>query len=599
MILVYDVFFIVFCVSVFAFGGWIAVAPFRRFIAFPLPCSALAGLILVPCTILLIHVVLSIPFWIASLIAIPTLWAASGLAIYIVGWRDLTRQLKVVLVMNAMAALCAALIVTRTDLYFGEPGFLYENGSDHAAYAHQADWIRLKGATLPYGERPLDDYATYPDYSFQKDPRFGSFSLLALISTLSGRPGVFAYDLACAIVLVITTLGVSGIFSRNRLAFVLLAVLLFTSCWFDFNRSGFFAKSLGFPSGVFCVGLFFTFVRLTRVERIWPPSALGSLVVLTACSATLYSAHATALALGLLGSMFLLLSVFWSRQRSLTDLCNEYARLGVLLLALVATAFVASGIVARPLYLEPGDLDVEWEALFRWATQVSVLNQRRPELPLALMYLSATGVTAMWVALAIYAWVSKLPDAVSLALGPALLLVMLYLLDQKWRFYEANGLYFPVAACAAAIVLSNAAETDGVRRAVLAAAFLAIPWGLTLPHFSAALDVFGGRETPPTNRFSQSEIDRLASAIGSSGAIVDVGHNGQIIYFLVVELGRRAIPFELSERSWRTLAKPYRSPDPPDYDKPAPFVIVLRSKENSDSPNLVMRTTQYDLLRRR
>jgi hypothetical protein len=42
----------------------------------------------------------------------------------------------------------------------------------------------------------------------------------------------------------------------------------------------------------------------------------------------------------------------------------------------------------------------------------------------------------------------------------------------------------------------------------------------------------------------------------------------------------------------------YRPWDPQKYEKPAQFLIVLRSDENTGKPNLVMRTTQYELIRR-
>jgi hypothetical protein len=38
-------------------------------------------------------------------------------------------------------------------------------------------------------------YGSYPDYLLTRDPRFGRFSLLALISVESGRSGAFAFDL--------------------------------------------------------------------------------------------------------------------------------------------------------------------------------------------------------------------------------------------------------------------------------------------------------------------------------------------------------------------------------------------------------------------
>jgi hypothetical protein len=86
---------------------------------------------------------------------------------------------------------------------------------------------------------------------------------------------------------------------------------------------------------------------------------------------------------------------------------------------------------------------------------------------------------------------------------------------------------------------------------------LVVPVGLVLPRYAAGLAYFG------------------------------------VIFFLVVELGRRAIPIE---KAWRTFMAYHPWPIP-QYDKPWPISIVLRSEENTASPRLLMRTTQFDAMR--
>ena len=101
-----------------------------------------------------------------------------------------------------------------------------------------ADWMRTHLQNTPLTLPQDDVYGSYPDYLLTRDPRFGSFSLLALISVESGRSGAFAFDLCCALVLTVASFGVSAVFGRTRALFVLLAVAIFVSVWFDYSRLG-------------------------------------------------------------------------------------------------------------------------------------------------------------------------------------------------------------------------------------------------------------------------------------------------------------------------------------------------------------------------
>ncbi len=115
------------------------------------------------------------------------------------------------------------------------------------------------------------------------------------------------------------------------------------------------------------------------------------------------------------------------------------------------------------------------------------------------------------------------------------------------------------------------------------ALLLLVPVGLVLPRYAAGLAYFGGDMTPPLFRFSLAETDRLAATV--AGAVIDVGVAPQFNFFLVVELGRRGIPFQVSEKAWRTFMT-YRPWPFPQYDNPLPIFIVLRSEENTASPRL-------------
>jgi hypothetical protein len=125
--------------------------------------------------------------------------------------------------------------------------------------------------------------------------------------------------------------------------------------------------------------------------------------------------------------------------------------------------------------------------------------------------------------------------------------------------------------------------------------FLLVPIGMGLPRYAASFASLGGDASPPLYRFSLEETDQLAAAV-AGGAVIDVGNGPHFNIFLVVELGGRGIPFQFSETSWRAFLG-YRPWPLPRYDKPMPISIVLRSEANSASPGLIMRTTQFDVLR--
>jgi hypothetical protein len=190
MIFVQNVILILSTLTLFILCGWSVIAPFGRQIAFPVACAAFSGLMLLSCAALAVHVVLMMTYWKAALAAGGALLSASLVAVYVFGHRDLLKGLPYTIVVAIVLAVCATLTVTRSDIFFGGPAFLYANGTDHLGYAHMADWIRLRVGNTPLNLPQDDAYGSYPDYLFTRDPRFGSFSLLALISVISGRyPG--------------------------------------------------------------------------------------------------------------------------------------------------------------------------------------------------------------------------------------------------------------------------------------------------------------------------------------------------------------------------------------------------------------------------
>jgi hypothetical protein len=66
----------------------------------------------------------------------------------------------------------------------------------------------------------------------------------------------------------------------------------------------------------------------------------------------------------------------------------------------------------------------------------------------------------------------------------------------------------------------------------------------------------------------------------------------------MVELGRRGIPLQWTERSWKPVLG-YRPWPVPTHETPAPLRIVVRPGDGGRAGgDVVLRTTQFELLRR-
>jgi hypothetical protein len=72
---------------------------------------------------------------------------------------------------------------------------------------------------------------------YRADPRLSAFVMLALVALLRGTSGIFAYDLACGLVLAASILGVAAVFAKSRLTLILLICVLALSVWFEYGRS--------------------------------------------------------------------------------------------------------------------------------------------------------------------------------------------------------------------------------------------------------------------------------------------------------------------------------------------------------------------------
>ncbi|MGH7264748.1 MAG: hypothetical protein ACREMB_07810, partial [Candidatus Rokuibacteriota bacterium] len=586
--------FVLGALAVLAACGWWAVAPFRRQLAYPLAQAPLAGLVLAPIGTLAIMVALTVELRWAAAAAIAAL-AAGSLASAWVGRGGGPENWRVPLGLVIPLAAAAVWFVTRVDLFFGSPGLNFAHGTDHLGYAHVADWLQQAPQNPTRALAPDDWYGSWLQLMYTADPRFGSFAFLALVSHFSGRSAAFAYDLGCAVVLTAASLGVGGLFARRPATFAVLTAGLFTSFWFDWSRAGYLGKTTAYPATILTAGLLFAWVDRARREGTGPLFPLSAIAALTAGAAVFFPGVVAALFLALLGLAFVFAAALLPGEPAGRRLGDPVVAVALL----VALAVLSSGIIARPLFLVGRiPLPWSWSELLLHATEVDGLLAARTGLPPGAVWALVFVLLATWAAVAALAVLHRVPAATAALIAPLALLGGLLAADLRWQAMNFIGMYVPLLLCGTA-ALADALAGRTSRR------WLA--WGLTallaatvvshLPRFAATAAFHGGRDAPPLFRFSARETDALAAAIrrGGGTALVDTAGARHFPIFLMVELGRRGIPLQWTEESWKGILG-YRRWPVPTYRTRAPLRIVTRTEAGQERPGSILRTTQFELL---
>jgi hypothetical protein len=576
--------------------GWWAVSPFRRQFPFALAQAPLAGMLLLPMSVLALMVVLHFRFDRALVVASVLLSSATAVS----AWRgrDSVRASAAFLGSVALVASTAAVwFLTSSDLYFGVPALGLAHGTDHLGYARIADWLR-GDTTYVVTPAPTDWYRSYSHYSLAVDPRYGSFALLGIVSAISGRSGAFSYDLCSAVAIPVGVLAVAAVFARRRSTFLLLVAALFTGYWFDWNRGGYLGKTGGYPASFFVAGLVLFWIDRARRSPERPLFDVAALIALTAGAALIFSGLITAMVLTLVAGLFILcLAAARRRSPEIAD-CGALRDAITLVAILAAVAILTSGIIARPLFA-PGNIPIPWSwwDLLSRAAEFDGLIPGRTLFPRGVitMLMGATLLAA--ILLLSLGVAARSFIAVPLIATPLLILCIVVPAGFKWHAMVFMGLYVPLLLCGT-VVLMDDASTKGFSKpwrtivTVIAIAMIA----LRLPRFEATVRFHRGREFPAQFRFSSAEIDALAAAIEREGGVtfVDLEPPHHFASFLLVELGRRGIDVQWSERSWRQVLR-YRPWPVPSYDKPAPLKIQMRGKSKSPA---IAQTTQFELVRR-
>jgi hypothetical protein len=612
-----------------AVGGFV-VRPFRAELSFAILAAPFAGLLVTALGAALAYNVLGFPLAAGLLLTVglgllATVWSVRG-ADPRPCW-PCWRSLLVPGVLAALLAAAVTAITASTTIQYGSPGIQTSLGSDQFGYAHMAAWI----IAHPPWERPHAapslPYEAMPSI-LAPETRFGSFATLAAVSLLRGSSPFFAYDAASAVVLAAAILGVAAVFARGRIGLVLLAVGLLTAHWYDYPRTGYFAKMLGFTSTFFVCGLF----MLARAPLRPPPAA--ALVLLAAGMTVMYPAEALGMFVGVLGLSFLVAGLVLRIGRPVSEVVRDLWQHAAMLALIGVTMVVTRGQAAAALAV--GDWGLGWaQSVFRrlsnavattsgggapvppWShvrlTLADLDHQAVPLTGLSPGTLDAMLLATIlcWLLLAGIAWYRRDAVAVALTSGPIALAAWLAQLTSpsgQYLVYQLPGTFYPLALCAAARLLdwpslgevrAAAASRRLAGQAVsgtLVVLLMLAAIGLHLPRLVGAVDRFAGKSLPPVYQFSEVQLDGLAAAIGKRTVRVDIPQP-HLSYAVLLELAvRRGIDVQWAPSSWQYVLAfaGWPAPEPP---KRADFVLRAITEPDEPGAATVYTTRQYRLVR--
>jgi hypothetical protein len=452
-------------------------------------------------------------------------------------------RITVTVVAAVLASAIAMAILLGDEIGSGQPAFAYLFGTDHLGYAHAADWLRTRLEVR--GEpNPADAYGSYVDYLYRADPRFGCFALFALIGAALGRSGMFSYDLACAVVLAISAVGLAGAFAHRRLAFGALALAFLGSPLYELGRVGYFGKL----TGIFATALAARLVVAWHARAYGRPEAMRGAVavaLVAAGAALMWNGTVTALSIGGVGIVAALIRAMSCRGTPAARLAGEQDALWLAVLA-AGVAFLASGVVARPLFLGQWSMDVPWLSLLERAAGVvgetGAAGFFRGSLSRVAMLVVALAVAgAVVIAIRRGAVLGG-----AFALAPMLVGVPMALAGKRGELYQYGPVIAVFVLCG---VAATWAAVDGEAKPGLARRWAGVAFAvvalLQLNRFPLAIRDLGYAAQPEL-RFVQGDFAALEAAIGRCGALVDVDGSTKVNLALLIELSWRGVPLRIS-----------------------------------------------------
>jgi hypothetical protein len=457
--------------------------------------------------------------------------------------------------MLVVAGLIAAVVVRTTDaasIRSHTTALLYCDATDQLGYAQAADWLMAHPVKIEAEATPQSPCNAWLCLLLRLDPRFGVYFYTAIVATLRGTSGSFAYDVACALSLSAGILGVAGVFARSRWSLVVLLIGLLVCQWYDDSRIGYFGKLNGYPAVVMVAGLFLLLRRRLSIESI------VVLAMLTAAAAIMHSGMGTAMFIAPIAAVYLLARVVLANSGARAAELQSAWKNAVLLALLMGTALVATGLPARPAYNYAPDFLVNWPYILPRSLDIEHAGANIHNWPddgrPPLIYgheeklVSGLGVRnlrrltrlacAVWLALAAGAILWRDPRAIGLLLGPMLLLVGLWIANRGPEAFQMTGYLYPTSLCGIARLMDKRVAPLKVNWRIAVVALAVICIGLRIPRYAGSVQRYAGRYMPKNQIFTKRNTDRLVAASGGDPVEVDIPSLTHLL-FVVIEIGHR------------------------------------------------------------
>jgi hypothetical protein len=449
---------------------------------------------------------------------------------------------------------------------------------------------------------------------FYTDPRLGSFFTLAIISIIRNTSSMFAYDTTCAVVLVVSYLGLAAIFSRSRWSFILLCFGLLTNYWFSYAQSGFLGKILGYPSTLVVLGLFLVSKR---------PFSLAQLIMLsiiTATAASMHFAMATAGFLLIGGSVFLLLSYLYSSGNRQSPLGASFNLDNLLILIfLVLITIIATGSLVTPSGLRhiPNPIGWTWSSIFpslfdlgRFGINISPISSFM-KLYMVIIYVLIN------VYFLIFALKKEDLASASLLASPFILLITLFIKQVYW-IPQLMGIFYTWFLCGGTRLVDSTLSdnefysvlqniTTLVKRSVecrMPAPFIPLSLlilfilaiGMHVPCLMGDIERYAGKKINTSLLFSQHDMQQLANFAHNKKITVSI-NRGILILPLLVEIDKTyPDALQFSNSAWKAAINGYRDWENPHQVK-TPYYIISTTKKAPSQCKVQLETKQYRTLR--
>lgn len=485
-------------------------------------------------------------------------------------------------------------IVCTTTISMGSPSLLFTDGSDQGGYAQTADWLAGHPVTNTPTVEARDEYQSWPFSMFREDPRFGSFDMVATVSVVRGLGSLFSFDSTTAVALTVAILGAAAVFSRSKLGFLLLVIALLVSCWYDYSRSGYLGKVLGYPGTFMIVGLY-----MATEPRSWSSLTRTIPLLLFTCGAALMYPGMVASALTfVLGGAYLAFRAAFAYRPKWSEALPEIRQSALGLLLMSGAAFVTSGVMARPTPTGSPDFGVTWAYMVPRILDLE--NQG-----VTLSPLGDTGTTvAVAITLALLAGTFLLglkqrnPAAAALTLAPAVFIGILVAHNEQASVFQLIGVIYPLGA-AAAVAAAEGKPSFFPRipryLTVLGSTAALLLVAVHVPRMIGSVQRYAGSGVQPSAQYAMSDWDNMRSIIGCSVTLVDAD-DLHPAYFALIDLRLHGVSLRWTPRAWQFVVG-YRNWPYPGHVDDASFELLPIADAPPGGAPVLYQTPQFRLIK--